>query len=221
MDLSWIQQYALMVLVRHHAARVKDLTPRDIPANAFAYHLQGLVSMKLIEKIDRGKYKLTAKGQKLAARISTATNTVSEELRTVIMLYAKQGDRYLLFRWSRQPYMGEVTLVYDHVSSGQHLENAVKLAVLDKLGDETIAAHFINSAFIRIETEGEVVSHIHALIYEVDLKSVSLPYVSRNGEAFLAHVTEGVMEGVEDTMLCIQNNKEPFETTWNYSVTKI
>ena len=219
MDLSWIQQYSLMVLVRQEPARVKDLTPRDIPANAFAYHLQGLVSMKLIEKVDRGKYKLTAKGQKLAARISTATNKVSEELRTVIMLYAKKDNEYLLFRWSRQPYMGEVTLVYDHVSSGQHLENAVKAALLDKLGDETLPVKFMNSAFIRVETEGEIVSHMHALIYEVDLKSITLPYVSRNGEAFFERIGNNVMDGIQDTVSHLESSKQPFETTWNYHIT--
>lgn len=218
MDLSWIQQYSLMVLLRHETARVKDLTPRDIPANAFAYHLQGLVAMKLIEKIDRGRYKLTPKGQKLAARLSTATNKVSEELRTVIMLYAKRGDEYLFFRWSRQPYMGEVTLVYDHVSAGQHLDEAVKTALFDKLGDETIPVKFMQSALIQVKTEGEVVSHMHALIYAVDLHEVALPLVSRNGEAFMACTDDSpLMNGVVETIVSAEQAKEPFEATWEYA----
>ncbi|MEO5949161.1 MAG: hypothetical protein ABIP74_02050, partial [Candidatus Saccharimonas sp.] len=201
MELSWIQQYALMVLVRQESARVKDLTPRDIPANAFAYHLSGLVGQKLIEKTGRGTYSLTPEGQKIAGHFSTSTNKQSDEIKTVIMFYAKRDEHYLLFRWSRQPYLHQTTLVYDHLPFGTSLHEGLATALADKLHMANASVRFRTAVLVTIRTKGLTVSHMNALIYEVAADALDLPYVGRNGEAFWSNLGEsGVMSGVVDTI---------------------
>jgi len=216
MEFSWIQQYAMMVLVRHESARVKDLTPRDIPANAFAYHLNGLIAQKLIEKTGRGTYSLTPKGQKVAGHFSTSTNKQTEEIKTVIMYYAKRGDEYLLFRWSRQPFLGETTLVYDHLALGTSLEDGLKTAREDKLGMAELSLKFRTSILIKIVTEGQLVSHMNALVYELDAAELTLPYVSRNGEAFWGNADTKAMDGVFGAITQLDDNEEAFDVVWNF-----
>ena len=86
MELSWIQKHVLLVLIRHRTARVKELMPSDIAANLFAYHLDGLVATKLVEKAGRGVYTLTPKGEKFVGSFSTALDRQVENIKTVVML---------------------------------------------------------------------------------------------------------------------------------------
>lgn len=216
MELSWIQRYALMALLRAESVRVKDMIPPDVTANLFSYHLDGLLVAKLIEKTGRGTYALTTKGQKFAGKFSTLTNYQAEEIKTVIMLYAKQGDDYLLFRWSRQPYLDKVTPLYDRVPLGKSLHDGIHSALHDKLGVE-LPVMFKTAALIKIMKDGEVVSHMNAYIYEIDGGALHLPCDTRNGTAFFADAEdEYVMQGVSDFLEKVERANEPFEAIWQY-----
>lgn len=218
MELSWIQKHALLVLIRHKTARVKDLMPLDVAANLFAYHLDGLATAKLIEKSARGVYRLTATGEKFVGTFSTALDCQVENIKTVVMLYGRRGHEYLLFRWSRQPYLGYVTPLYDRVPLGKSLEAGIASALGDKLG-VVQPATFKTSALIKITHGGKTISHMNALVYEVDLgDNVELPFVSRNGEAFVGEVSElnDIMGGVADFLSRVQSSTQPFDAVWRY-----
>lgn len=216
MEFSWIQRHALLVLLRTESARVKDLIPPDIAANLFAYHLDGLVVAKVIEKSARGTYRLTTKGQKLAGKFSTATHAQTEEIKTVIMLYAKRGDSFLLFRWSRQPYMGKITPLYDRVPLGKSLQDGINSALDDKLG-RRLPVIYKQSVLIKIMTDGEMISHMNALVYELNLGEAAIPFTGRNGEAILAPLDyPGMMNGVAEFLRHIEGASPPFESIWNY-----
>lgn len=216
MEFSWIQKHALLVLVRRKSARVRDLMPPDIAANLFSYHLDRLVAKKLIEKTDRGTYTLTTTGHKLAGRFSTATNAQTDEIKTVIMLYAKRDNMHMLFRWSRQPYIGEVTPLYDRVSFGKTLHDGIASALSDKLETE-LPVTYKTSALVKIVKDNEIISHMNAYIYEIDSVTLQLPCETRNGIAFFARLDEApLMHGVKDFLEKIDHANEPFEAVWRY-----
>ncbi|MGB4762233.1 MAG: hypothetical protein WBP12_02645 [Candidatus Saccharimonas sp.] len=216
-DLSWIQKYVLLILIRTPSARVKELMPPDIASNLFAYHLDGLVAAKLIEKAGRGVYRLTTKGEKFVGTFSTMLDKQVEKVKTVIILYGHKDDQYLLFRWSRQPYLGNVSLVHDHVAFGKSLDDGLHSALSDKLG-RTLPLTYKCSALVKILRDDELVSHMNALVYEVALDGFELPFTSRNGEAFLARASEvdDLMDGIADFLEQLQGATEPFESTWRY-----
>lgn len=217
MKLSWIQRHALLVLLRRESARVKDLCPDDVAANLFSYHLDGLVTARIIEKSARGVYRLTTKGQKLAGTFSTLTERVSENIKTVVMLYGKRDDKYLLFRWSRQPYLGKVTLLYDRMPLGKNLEDGIASALHDKLGDEALPVTFLTSTLVKIMHDDELISHMNALIYTVELPSGFIGYTSRNGEAFMVTVDEpNAMDGVAEFLASVEEGRPPRGYTWRY-----
>lgn len=217
MDLSWIQKHALLILIRQREARVKELMPSDIAPNLFAYHLDGLVVAKLIEKHGRGVYQLTAKGEKFIGTFSTALDKQVEAIKTVVMLYAHDGDRYLLFRWSRQPYLGCVTSLYDHMPRGKSLSEAIQSALHDKI-DGDYDVQFMTSALVKVMHEDELVSHMNMLVYRVTIDHALLPVSSRNGEAFFGRLgdTEGLMQGMSEFFGRLQEATEPFESEWRY-----
>lgn len=216
MELSWIQKHALIVLLRQPEARVKDLKPLDVETNLFAYHLDRLVAAHLLEKSGRGIYRLTMKGQRLASKYSTDTNRLVEELKTVIAFYARRGDEYLLFRWTRQPLMGKMTLVYDHFKHGQSFEDALHTAFIDKLG-VSVPITYKNTAFVRVHSEGELIVHMNLAIYEADVSNVTFPLTMRNGASEFVRLDHpDVMDGVRECIEQLETSSEPFAVEWTY-----
>ena len=104
MEFSWIQKHIIIQLLRRESAQVKALIPADMAANAFSYHLNGLVTSGFIKKVERGRFALTANGQRMAGKFSTSTETLVDEIKTVVLLYARINNLYLMHTWSRQPY---------------------------------------------------------------------------------------------------------------------
>lgn len=216
MEMSWIQRHALTVLLRGEVTRLKDMCPDGVAANLFTYHLDGLVTDKYIAKTGRGLYALTNKGLKLAGTFSTATLHATENIKTVIMLYGERDGKKLLFRWSRQPYIGRVTLTYDRVALGTSLKTGIENALHDKLGT-TAPVTYMTSCLVLIYRQNDLISHMNALIYRVDLDEVGLPFISRNGEAFLADKrTESLLDGVATTLQSLAHAQEPFDIKWRY-----
>lgn len=216
MEFSWIQKHVLLLLIRNRTARVKNLQPPDVPANQFAYHLNGLISQALIVKTSRGTYTLTTKGENLVGTFSTALDKQVENIKTVVMLYGKRGNEYLLFRWSRQPYLGQVTPLYDRMLVGKSLDAGIDSALNDKLGVRCDVT-FKMSALVKIIHDDEIISHMNAAIYEVSLDGAGLPFTSRNGEAFTDRLHEsGCMSGVAEFFARLENALEPFESEWYY-----
>lgn len=213
MELSWIQRHALQVLIRQASARPVELCPPDVAANLFAYHLDRLVASGYVVKSGRGLYTLTSKGQKLAGTISTQTTAPAENIKTVIMLYAKTPAGYLLFRWSRQPYLGTVTPVYDRMSFGVSLDEAIKTALRDKLG-VVVPVTYRATALVKIRHGEMQVSHMNALVYGVDVANLDLPTTTRNGEAFVGDIS--MMDGVRDFLMRIEDGDTAFESIWRY-----
>lgn len=217
MEMSWIQRHALGVLLRHETARIKDMRPVDVAANLFSYHLDGLIAGQYIVKSARGTYQLTDKGLKLAGSLSTSTIRQTENIKTVIMLYGERDGKILLFRWSRQPYIGKVTLPYGRVALGTTLQSGIENALQDKLGVVAPVA-YMSSCLVGIVRDDVQISHMNALVYQVDLSTVTLPYISRNGEAFLAncHTQQDVVDGLIPFIERLVDASEPFDVTWRY-----
>lgn len=184
MDTNWIQRHALLVLMRNRSARVKDLSPPDMPASLFSYHLDSLRSAGYIQKSARGVYQLTTQGEAFAGTFSTETLKSVKEIKTVIMFYGKRNDNYLLFKWSRQPYLGQITLPYDRLSFEYSLEEGLQKAMSDKLGIIT-ETKYKTSIMIKVIHDGITISHMNALIYVVDVDTIPLPLESRNGRLTL------------------------------------
>lgn len=206
----------MLTLLRTKAVRLRDLAPTDMPANQFSYHLDKLISEGFVNRASRGMYALTTEGERLAGTFSTDMRSVVKDVKTVIMFYAKKDDKYLLFRWSRQPYLDQATLPHDRIGFASSLENALAKASLEKLGLE-LPCEYKMTVLVRICHADVLVSSMTALVVGVDAADISLPFIGRNGEAFLGGLDDsGCMVGLETLVEVIEKGVSLTEVTMRY-----
>lgn len=215
--MSWIEKYIISQLLTHELVRVKDLAPEGVEQNLLSHYLKKLISGGYVEKVDRGMYTLSVKGQGLAGTFSIDTGKQSENIKTCIMFYSKnKNGEYLLYKWQRQPYMGEVTLIHDRMKRGDRLNDALSNALDDKIGKQ-IPVMYLMQGFVKIFHSDELVSHMNVLVYELDAELIDMPFEAKNGTAFFCDTKKAqCMDGVQDLLDTIEEKKQGFEITLQY-----
>jgi hypothetical protein len=211
--MNWMQKEAMLVMLRNQEASLKDLRPREVQANLFAYHFDELISKGYVEKVERGRYRLTPHGQRFANTLSSDSGAVVEEIKTVIMLYGKRNDEYLLFRRSRHPQMNKVGLIPDRMHRDWSLKEALDNALTEKLGSPDIPVIYRKNLLLKIIHKEIIVSHLNALVYEVDMAHplLQLPHESKNGTAFISTLSalsaDEVLDGLVDLLDAIESGQ--------------
>ena len=160
---SWIQDYALQRLLRSESVALKEIIPDGVEPNLFSYHLKQLIADKYVMSPTRGIYTLTAQGHAHVGSLSTKTFRSAPSPKSVVLLYAKNDDKLLFWRWSRQPYLGKVTFPHTRISIDQDIGEALGAALEEKLSlPPDTSLTFRTTGMIRIYTEGVLVSHMNA-----------------------------------------------------------
>lgn len=202
--MHWIERRILQTLLRVDVASAKDLIPSGIEANLASHYLRRLISLHYVTKVMRGKYALTSEGQRYVGEMNSLTGQIGKNLKAVIMLYAEdQNGRPLFFRWSRQPYLGQITLPHDRVAYGDSLEVSLETAMTEKLG-AVYPTEFVAAGFVKIVHQESITSHMGAFLYKVTVDDAKFPYESRNGIASFDFHLEDAMQGIEQLLKLIQ-----------------
>jgi predicted transcriptional regulator len=215
--MHWIERTILQTLLRIQIASAKHLIPEGVEANLASHYLRRLMSQGLVYKVDRGKYTLTSEGERFVGEMNSISGKVGKNLKTVIMLYAENSHGSpLLFTWTRQPYLSQITLPHDRVAYETSLEDALKNALIEKLGKE-YPATFIASGFVKIYQNKVATSHMSAFLYKVSVDEKAFPFESKNGVASFEYNRADAMKGVDQLISIAQNNiQEVFDTTLQY-----
>ena len=118
--MHWIQRHILKSLAFTDSQRYTELKPDGVEGNLFQYHARELEKANLIVRHDSG-YKLTPAGIDFVADLSQS-RAMNRQLppRVVVMIIAqnKMGE-YLLFRWRRHPYRGQISFPFGRQLRGQ------------------------------------------------------------------------------------------------------
>lgn len=109
-ELHFIQRSILNKLLFSQSSKFSDLRPNDnIENNLLTYHLDQLLTSKLIEKIDNN-YSLTEIGKEYAGMIDTETShmTKQSKLSVCLIAYRKVADNYscLIQTRLKHPFYG-------------------------------------------------------------------------------------------------------------------
>lgn len=220
--MNWMQKHALMKLIRHDSATLKDLRPSQVESNLFSYHLYDMKRRGLIESPTRGRYRLTAKGMHTAGMYNTATENEATNIKGVIVLYARRGDEVLLYTWSRQPYFAHDTLPHDRWNFGDSLETALETALQDKLHLTISAAKpvYRKTGMIKVLYRRELLSHMMAVVYEVNADMTDTASPTRNGQSHWASIVslgDNTMSGLGTLVNAIEDTTTPlFDCTLAY-----
>jgi ADP-ribose pyrophosphatase YjhB (NUDIX family) len=129
-----IQKKLFNKLIGAESLRYSELKPKDIEANLFMYHLKELMKMGIVDKID-GKYQVSKQGSNTATRFSIREQgmRIMPAAISVIALKAQDGQ-WLLYKRSRQPYIGSLGFPSGKVHLGDALQDAAYRELDEKCG---------------------------------------------------------------------------------------
>jgi len=170
-----IQKHILDVLMYQKVARFKDLRPPRVDTNLFTYHLNSLVKLGMVGKVEGG-YALSTTGLSYVDRVSSENKTIRTQPKIISMLVVQnsEGD-ILLQRRTKQPYIDTWTLPYGkiHVEDGSAKEAAQREA-FEKLGLENQDLEHAGDCYIRVHANEALLSTTLAHVfrfYKDDIKT--------------------------------------------------
>ena len=84
--------------------------PTGLTSDHFNFHMKRLLDIGYVEKVDKGTYRLTARGKEYANKLDTDANTIERQPKVAVIMAIEKmvdGKRYVLFQERlKQPYYG-------------------------------------------------------------------------------------------------------------------
>jgi 8-oxo-dGTP pyrophosphatase MutT (NUDIX family) len=105
------QTSILRELLFHPQAGYAELQkPTGLTSDHFNFHISRLVELGLVEKVIRGRYRLTPRGKEYANRLDTDNNTVERQPKATVILALERTrsgrQEFLLQERRKNPYFG-------------------------------------------------------------------------------------------------------------------
>jgi len=147
-----IQKHIIDLLTYTEIARYSELRPPRIDTNLFSYHLNVLVKVGIVVKVEGG-YTLGVAGLAYVDQVSTQPKII-----TMLLIQNGEGD-ILLQRRTKQPYINTWTLPYGKIHSDDtSLEAATQRITFEKLGlsDQTVT--HAGDCYIRVMAGDKLIS---------------------------------------------------------------
>ncbi len=98
------------LLFRPQAGYAELQKPTGLSSDHFNFHIAKLVALDLVEKVARGKYRLTPRGKEYANKLDTDNNTIEKQPKSAVILgieKIKSGIKYYLIQERmKHPYFG-------------------------------------------------------------------------------------------------------------------
>lgn len=136
--------------------------PTGLTSDHFNFHIARLIELGLVEKVSRGRYRLSPKGKEYANRLDTDNNTVERQPKVTMLIGLTRehnGQReYLLQQRLKNPYYGFWGLFSGKVRWGETLLQAAARETKEEtnlLADFTIVGVYHELA--RSEETGEII----------------------------------------------------------------
>lgn len=158
--------------------RYRDLKDPSLESSQFMYHLKELIKIGLVEKFDRGKYRLSKKGMSLAQHFSSEKNTLRQGVLSYTMIYIRsESGKWLLVKRKKQPYYGYYAALSGKIHIGESLEQSAVREV-SILGIKNIKLAY--KGYVSILISGKIIeTHITGPVWfidnckEIDTKNVT------------------------------------------------
>ena len=99
--------------------------PTGLASDHFNFHISKLVELGLVDKVGRGRYKLSVKGKEYANKLDTDRKTIERQPKVAVLLAIerKAGDKQeMLFqKRTKNPYYGYLGFPTGKISWGESI----------------------------------------------------------------------------------------------------
>lgn len=160
-----LQKYVLSRLAKLDNCRYRDIKPKDVEGNLFAYHLGQLLKQDLVAHREN-HYSLTAAGLRYVGQLSSLTEQprIQPKIVTQIVCQNPKGE-WLLYRRNRQPFKGLVGFPYGKIHLGETIQEAASRELQEKTGLSATLTH-IGEAYVITRQKNELISHMLFHIFQ-------------------------------------------------------
>jgi len=169
MDFHFIQLEILKKLLFVPIADFKNIKIKEINSNLFTYHLNQLISEKLIKKINK-KYSLTPRGKEIASTIDTwqkhARIPKQGKIRAICFLFRnKTSDKIAVLQTRlKEPFYNFQGLPCEKVKFGETSINAAERCIRQETGLKG-KIHYIGTCHKLITHRGEILEDTYFIVF--------------------------------------------------------
>jgi len=114
--------------------------PTGLASDHFNFHISKLVELGLVEKVGRGRYKLSVKGKEYANKLDTDRKTIERQPKVAVLLGIERmvkGERQLLFqKRTKNPYFGYLGFPTGKISWGESIIETAARELMEETGLE-------------------------------------------------------------------------------------
>jgi ADP-ribose pyrophosphatase YjhB (NUDIX family) len=137
-EIHPIQSEILLVLLFKPNARFRDLNTTNVSSDHFTFHVKRLEYLSLIEKTDKGFYKLTPKGKEFANRFDTDSVILERQAKISILVSCskkiKGKTHYLMQKRLKEPYYGFLGKITGKIRWGETIYEAAARELKEETG---------------------------------------------------------------------------------------
>lgn len=112
--------------------------PTGLSSDHFTFHINRLVELGLVERVQRGKYRLTPSGKEYANRLDTDNNTVERQPKSAVLLAIERErdgrTEYLFQERLKQPYYGYWGLPSGKIRWGETILETATRELMEETG---------------------------------------------------------------------------------------
>lgn len=182
-----IQRKIILRLIHDPELSFNELWQKQGESNNFAYHLNKLQELSLINKTESGNYKLTLEGQKRSAFIEGDTGTQAQFPTFSIVILAKTGDKYVCQKRLKEPFYGYWGFISGKINFGQNLFECATRDLLEETGLRS--TQWILKALEQVKTYDQGKLAFHHYLFHLETDSVSGELIEKTHKAENAWLT--------------------------------
>jgi len=137
-DIHPVQSSILCELLFTKEGRFGQLNKLGLSTDHFSFHLKQLIDWGLVDKPEKGKYRLSEKGKEFANRFDTEKAEVEKQAKVAVLIVGVKKERgekkYLIQQRLKQPYFGFWGFLTGKVRWGETVEQAGSRELMEEAG---------------------------------------------------------------------------------------